>query len=196
VRARLVRPEFWTDSTVALMPDSTRLFYIGLWCIADDAGFIEWDEDAIGMQLLGYRSPAARRRVITAAVKTLVGAGRVKLLECGRHAVIPTLPRHAITGGNKSERVKTAHSEHGVRTSPAESGTSTTEYRSVSPSSSPLPSVSPSPPKTNGSKDPVKAPPQDEQQIIRYLAELKDASTPEWKREVIRGQLSFLGVTP
>lgn len=40
MRARLVRPEFWADSKVARMSDSVRLFYVGLWCVADDCGYI------------------------------------------------------------------------------------------------------------------------------------------------------------
>ena len=113
MRTRLSGREFWTDSTLSLLPDSTRLLYIGLWCVADDAGYIEWDTDAIGHQLLGYRSPATRRRVTERAVEALIEAGRVRILDCGRHALIPTLTRHSIMGGRKNERVKKAHFEHG-----------------------------------------------------------------------------------
>lgn len=108
-----MRPEFWTDSTVATMPDSARLLYIGLWCVADDAGYLDWDMESIGMTLLGYRSPAIRRRVIEASAKTLVDARRVILLDCGKHAHIPTLPQYRIGGGNHNERVKKAHFSHG-----------------------------------------------------------------------------------
>jgi hypothetical protein len=40
VRIRQVKPAFWADSRLAELPERTRLFYIGLWMIADDAGWL------------------------------------------------------------------------------------------------------------------------------------------------------------
>ena len=110
MRARLVRPDFWDDSLVAQLPDSVRLFYIGLWCVADDAGYMEWDFAKIGAVLMPYRAVAARERLAAKYGAALVDADeRVRVLECGKHAVIPSLVRHRIAGGNKSERTREAH---------------------------------------------------------------------------------------
>src|SRR5919205_256420 len=155
MRARLVRPEFWTDSTVSQLPDSTRLLYVGLWCLADDAGYLEWDMAAIGHSLFGYRSLAIQRRVVETATAALVESGRVRVLDCGRHAVIPTLPKWRISGGNVNERLRKAHFEHANGPSTYKFGTGTDKSRSESPSVSPSESVSPSvrPPRRGNGSD-------------------------------------------
>ena len=109
MRARLVRPEFWADSKVARLSDSTRLFYIGLWSVADDAGYIDWDLPQIAAELMPYRGVATRERLAHIAADALIAAGRIEVLGCGRHAWVPTLERHRIAGGNKSEAVKKVH---------------------------------------------------------------------------------------
>lgn len=111
MRARLVRPEFWSDSKVAPMADSVRLFYIGLWCIADDAGYFEVDLQSIGMILLAGRRPDQRIKTGEAALRVLVDAGRVQLLACGIHGLIPTIPRHRVQGGNQSFATQKVHQE-------------------------------------------------------------------------------------
>lgn len=58
-RIRTIKPEFWTDTIIVRLPIVTRLFYIGLWNIADDYGLL-WDEpDRIEMQLFP-RDPSFR----------------------------------------------------------------------------------------------------------------------------------------
>ena len=109
MRARLVRPEFWADSKVARLTDSTRLFYIGLWCVADDAGYIDWDLPQIAAELMPYRGVAARERLAHVGAETLIEAGRIEVLGCGRHARVPTLERHRIAGGRQSEAIKKVH---------------------------------------------------------------------------------------
>ena len=108
MRARLVRPEFWEDSLMATLPDSVRLFYIGTWCIADDAGYFEWDLPKVAHALMFTPTPA-RIRKAERLLQALVDAGRIRRLDCGRHGLIPSLERHRITGGNKNYRVEIAH---------------------------------------------------------------------------------------
>lgn len=50
-RMRTVKPEFWTDSRMVALPMEARLFFIGLWNFADDAGLLEDDPLAIKMQV-------------------------------------------------------------------------------------------------------------------------------------------------
>jgi hypothetical protein len=101
MRIRQVRPEFWTDETLAELPDSARLFYIGLWAVADDDGWIEWQPRRIGALLYPYRTAQRRERDVAAWSELLVKDGRLRLLECGC-GHIPTLPRHQKIGGRRT----------------------------------------------------------------------------------------------
>ena len=60
MRIRQVKPSFWSDSVLARLPERSRLFYIGLWMIADDAGWFRADVPEIANELYGYE-PARRR---------------------------------------------------------------------------------------------------------------------------------------
>lgn len=117
MRIRQVRPEFWTDETMAALPDSVRLFYVGLWGISDDGGYLEWRPSRIGALLYPYQPTAKRERHIAAWGDALEAAGRlVRYPDCGC-AYIPTLVRHQRVAGNKSFTARDAHLKHGVRTS-------------------------------------------------------------------------------
>lgn len=51
-RIRTIKPEFWTDEKIVLLPYEARLLFIGIWNFADDYGYF-WDEPArIKMQVL------------------------------------------------------------------------------------------------------------------------------------------------
>lgn len=139
MRARLIRPEFFSDEVMAALPVSARLTYIGLWQLADDSGYLEWHPREIGAALYGFESAGRRNRHIEGDLERLLGAGRVQLLECGVHALIPTLPDHRVKGGNLSFNVRTRHQNRcyvQVRTQ------STDKYVSVSVSESESESVS------------------------------------------------------
>ncbi len=102
MRIRQVRPEFWTDERLASLPDAVRLFYIGLWGVADDLGWMRWEPMRIGALLYPYRSPRRRDKDITTWSVMLTEIDRLVIHECGC-ANIPTLPKHQIIGGRKSE---------------------------------------------------------------------------------------------
>ena len=111
MRIRQVRPEFWTDETMAGLPPAVRLFYIGLWNIADDAGWIEWREPRIGAVLFPYESSKRRHRDIRTWTDALVEAGRLVLYNCGC-AHVPTLSKHQRITGKQSFAVMEIHSKH------------------------------------------------------------------------------------
>jgi hypothetical protein len=114
VRIRQIRQEFWTDEVLAGLPDGARLFYVGLWMVADDEGWIRFDVPRIGAVLYPYRPKARRERDIRDWVSRLVELGRVRLLDCGC-AVIPTLKRHQVIGGKRSRAgMMAASSRHGA----------------------------------------------------------------------------------
>lgn len=201
MRSRLVRPEFWSDSLVAQLPDPVRLLYIGLWCVADDAGYLEWDYARIGSELMPYRMPTARAKRVEQLSATLIESGRVRLLECGRHAVIPSLERHAIAGGNKSERVRNEHSKvcpTRVRTMSGLVRTpSTDKSRSESSSLSLSESDSPSPRRRANGLTPSGGNGKDDRldRIARARATLDRADADEKIKDVARAELQRLGAT-
>lgn len=95
------------------LPYPCRLFYIGLWNVADDAGFMDWDPDAIGAVLLPYENPAKRVRLIAEWAKHLLDAHRLVVLDCGC-GVVPTLMRHQRITGKQSFAVRDRHDrQHG-----------------------------------------------------------------------------------
>jgi hypothetical protein len=111
VRIRQVRPEFWTDEAMARLPMTVRQFYIGLWNVADDAGWLVWRPAHIGAVLFPYESARRREREIASWSAQLVDAGRLRLHDCGC-AEIPTLPRHQRIAGKQSFAVLETHRKH------------------------------------------------------------------------------------
>ena len=111
MRIRQIRPEFFTDPVTAHLSPAVQVTYIGLWCVADDAGWLVWDVPQLGALLSPYKSVRVRERAIEQAGAVLVEAGRLVLKECGC-AHIPTLTDHQRIGGNKSFPVRDAHRVH------------------------------------------------------------------------------------
>ena len=121
MRIRQIRPEFWTDALVAAMPATVRLFYVGLWCVADDYGWFRWEEAEIAALLFPYAAPKRRLADVQTWGETLQDTGRLVIYQCGC-ACIPTLPRHQVNGGRKSgtsrDRHLASHSSDRVRIVP------------------------------------------------------------------------------
>lgn len=118
MRIRQVRPEFWKDDVMADLPPEVRLFYIGLWCVADDAGWIEWNTATIAADLFPYAGRRGREGNVDRWASSLEGVGRIVRHGCGC-VQIPKLPEHQKNGGN---RVTTAWDRHLVHTSTDKSG--------------------------------------------------------------------------
>jgi len=121
VRIRQIKPAFWADARIAELPEPTRLFYVGLWMIADDAGWLRWDPIEVARDLYGYESRRRRERRVVAMFDQLVTAGRVMAHPCG-HAEVPTLTEHQHLGGS-TKQVRTVFNDHtrGCLTTPRES---------------------------------------------------------------------------
>lgn len=111
MRIRQVRPEFFTDPVTAHLSPLAQITYIGLWCVADDAGWLTWDVPQIGALLSPYRSVRVREQAIERAAGELMNVGRLVLHECGC-AHIPTLETHQKIGGNKSFTARDRHRVH------------------------------------------------------------------------------------
>ncbi len=55
MRIRSIKPEFWRDpDTTGRWPADLKLFYIGMWCVADDEGRFAWDPELIAADLFPY----------------------------------------------------------------------------------------------------------------------------------------------
>lgn len=110
MRIRQVKPSFFKDARMAELPAAVRLTYIGLWMLADDAGYYRWDASEAGLELYGYESRGKRERDVSKHLAALVEAGRLTDLGCG-HVLIPTLVDHQRFGG-PTKRVTTYQREH------------------------------------------------------------------------------------
>lgn len=110
MRIRQVKPAFWSDSRLAELPEATRLFYVGLWMIADDAGWFRWDPVEVSRDLYGYEGRAKRERRTTRMFDQLVAVERVAIYPCG-HAQVPRLTSHQHLAG-PLKQVQTAFNTH------------------------------------------------------------------------------------
>jgi hypothetical protein len=115
MRIRQVRPEFFTDPVTGHLPPAVQVAYIGLWCVADDAGWLDWDVPQLGALLYPYKSVRAREALIEKAGTALVAVGRLAVMDCGC-ARIPTLAAHQKIGGNKSYTARDKHETHAAQT--------------------------------------------------------------------------------
>lgn len=112
MRIRQIKPDFWNDELVAAWPEGLRLFYVGLWCVADDGGFFEEKAGQIAADLYPYQSRPVRERTVRARLDRLAADGRIiRLGPCGC-AFIPKMVDHQHLGGNRSYRVRDRHRSH------------------------------------------------------------------------------------
>lgn len=117
MRIRQVKPDFWRDSVMTELTDTVRLVYIGLWMEADDAGYIRLDTSEIARDL--WDAPKSEREArLCESLDMLVKVRRVVLLECGKHATIPTLVEHQRLAA-PDKRVHTVQREHARECAPS-----------------------------------------------------------------------------
>jgi hypothetical protein len=78
VRIRTIKPEFFRDpDTTGRWPADLKVFYIGMWLVADDKGRFVWDEDLIAADLF----PFDRKADVGHLLARLVAAGVVRQYE-------------------------------------------------------------------------------------------------------------------
>ena len=106
-----MRPEFFTDPVMASLSAQVRLTYIGLWCVADDAGWLRWDVPQIGAQLFPFDTPRRRESALLETLADLLRTGRVVLHPCGC-LFIQHLVDHQRIGGNKNINALIIHRVH------------------------------------------------------------------------------------
>lgn len=143
MRIRQIKPAFWSDARLAGLPEATRLFYIGLWMIADDAGWLRWDAIEVARDLYGYETRARRERRTAVMFEALIADERVVLHLCG-HAEIPRMTTHQRLSG-PTKQVQSALNEHLKNCRPAIPRQSPRESRDVDSRGSPLLPADPRP---------------------------------------------------
>lgn len=112
-RIRQIKPSWFLDKELRRGTSAdAREFYIGLWILADDAGYIAWDVTRIGAELYPFDGIAARER----RVETWAGqlerlnpnAPHLIVWDCG-HARVPKMPDHQRIAGTQSFTIAKKH---------------------------------------------------------------------------------------
>lgn len=103
VRIRQIKPDYWLDRDLhTRLTPAQREFYIALWMLADDAGYLVWDLPTIAAQVYPWRSRKRREAdasTYVAALKALdTDDPHLVVFDCG-HALVPKLVRHQKFGG-------------------------------------------------------------------------------------------------
>ena len=95
MRARWLKPEFFTDKKVAEAGPIAALVYQALWCMADDGGTAPCDPDTIKAQMF-YRWSAVGVPDISGALQVLSDMRRIARYEVGddSYARILTWKKH------------------------------------------------------------------------------------------------------
>jgi hypothetical protein len=111
-RVRLVRPDLYRDPITGRLAPDARDLYLALTTLADDAGWMLWQPEAIAATILPYAQPSRRVGILGRRSGPLVAAGLLIIHECG----CATLPRqardHAIKGGNGTRAIVDYHALH------------------------------------------------------------------------------------
>lgn len=128
MRIRQVKPEFWRDSIIAELPDTTRLVYIGLWGEADDAGYLRLNITEIANDLYPYTGRTLREKRVTEAIGKLVEAKRIEVQPCQQHGHILHLTEHQRLAAPE-KRVTTIQREHRMRCAEPAPGSPPAETR-------------------------------------------------------------------
>lgn len=113
MRIRQIKPSYWSDSALQLHLDAaTREFYVGLWMLADDAGWLDWDVPAIGKELYGFQPVHRREKAIERMAEALAALDarhpHLIILDCG-HAQVPKIVAHQRFGGRPVYSVRDVH---------------------------------------------------------------------------------------
>jgi hypothetical protein len=111
MRIRNIRPAFFTDHFTGTMPADVALTYVGLWCVADDAGWLRWDVEQLGVEVWPWRPVRARERLLEHVGEVLTAAGKLVIYPCGC-ASLPTFPDHQRVGGQPSYGTRKEHLLH------------------------------------------------------------------------------------
>ena len=106
-RIRQIKPSWFLDKELRRGTTAdVREFYIGLWMIADDEGWLKWDADRIGAELYPYEPFIRRERNVERWGDVLMGLNAERahlvLYDCG-HGFLPHMKQHQRIAGTRAE---------------------------------------------------------------------------------------------
>jgi hypothetical protein len=112
-RIRQIKPSWFLDKTLRRGTNAdTREFYIGLWMLADDAGYLVWDVERVAAELYPYDHDKRRERNVLRWGESLMALEpedpHLVVWDCG-HARVPKMPGHQRIAGNQTFAVKKIH---------------------------------------------------------------------------------------
>ena len=112
-RIRQIKPSWFLDKPLRKGTTADcREFYIGLWMLADDAGYLVWDVERIGAELYPFDPIAKRERNVAKWADILERLdpddAHLVVWDCG-HARVPKMPGHQRIAGTQAHGVKKAH---------------------------------------------------------------------------------------
>lgn len=112
-RIRQIKPSWFLDKQLRRGTTAdAREFYIGLWMLADDAGYLVWDEERIAAELYPYDNVGPRERNVArwAAVLETLDPEHPHLVvwTCG-HARVPKMQGHQRIAGKQTFAVGERH---------------------------------------------------------------------------------------
>lgn len=112
-RIRQIKPSWFLDKDLRRGTTAdAREFYIGLWMLADDDGWIAWDTERIGAELYPYDAVSRRERNVerwAGVLETLDPADpHLVVYDCG-HGNVPKMPGHQRNAGKVTRSTHEAH---------------------------------------------------------------------------------------
>lgn len=113
MRIRQIKPGWWLDKDLRKgLSAEAREFYIGLWMLADDDGWLVWDIARIAAELYPYDSVKHREARVQAWAERLQALcptdPHLVVYECG-HGRVPKLADHQKSGGRPVFTTREAH---------------------------------------------------------------------------------------
>lgn len=112
-RIRQIKPSWFLDKE--LRRGSTaeaREFYVGLWMLADDEGFLIWDVERVAAELYPYDPTTRRERNVAKWAGQLMALSptnpHLVVYDCG-HGYVPKMKQHQRVAGTRSEGIRNAH---------------------------------------------------------------------------------------
>ena len=113
MRIRQIKPSWFLDKELRKgVSAEAREFYVGLWMIADDAGWFVWDAERIAAELYPYGGTAARERNVVKWAESLMALSpaspHLVVYSCG-HALVQKMPGHQRIAGKVSVGVRDKH---------------------------------------------------------------------------------------
>ena len=114
-RIRQIKPSWFLDKELRKGTSAeAREFYIGLWMLADDDGWLVWDEERIAAELYPFDPIARRERNVAKWAGQLEHlnekAAHLVVYDCG-HGTVPKMAAHQRIAGNRTTSTHRKHQE-------------------------------------------------------------------------------------